>query len=330
MLHFPSIMHFPSREGSFESVRTARERHYAAERVRGRKWVESLRSARRGGRDKGVSLADEHEQPRAQSRTLDFDTSVAHPARVYDAWLGGKDHFAADRAAADEVVRTNPGIVPAVRSNRAFLARVVRYLAGEAGVRQFLDLGTGLPSANNVHEVAQSVADDARIVYVDFDPIVLAHARALLTGTPGTVAYVQADLRDTSAILAEAARTFDVHQPVAVMLLMTLQFVLDEDDPYGMVRIYMDAVPSGSYLVVSHPTSDGGAPAAVAGKGTARYNELVATRMTRRSGDEILRFFDGLEILEPGLVPMAKWRPDPEDVVREPVSPAYCAVARKP
>jgi S-adenosyl methyltransferase len=265
----------------------------------------------------------------AHTRALDFDTSVAHPARVYDAWLGGKDHFAADRAAAEQVMRTNPGIVPAVRSNRAFLARVVRFLAGDAGVRQFLDLGTGLPSANNVHEVAQSVVGDAKVVYVDFDPIVLAHARALLTGTPGTVAYIQADLRDTSAILAEAARVLDFHRPVAVMLLMTLQFVLDEDDPYRLVKTYMDAVPPGSYLVVSHPASDGGAPAVAANKGTARYNELVATKMIRRNRDEVLRFFEGLEILEPGLVHMAQWRPDRDDVAPGRLSPAYCAVARK-
>jgi hypothetical protein len=262
--------------------------------------------------------------------TLDFDTSVAHPARVYDVWLGGKDHFAADRAAAEQVMRANPGIEPAVRTNRAFLARAVRYLAGEAGVRQFLDLGTGLPSANNVHEVAQSVDPGAKVVYVDFDPIVLAHARALLTGAPGTVAYIQADLRDSSAILAEAARTMDYRQPVAVMLLMTLQFVPDEDDPYGLVKTYLDAVPSGSYLVVSHPASDGGAPAAVASKGTARYNEMVATKMKRRSREEVLRFFDGLDILEPGLVSMAQWRPDDGDPVPQRLSPAYCAVARKP
>jgi len=258
-----------------------------------------------------------------------FDTSVAHPARVYDVWLGGKDHFAADRAAAEQVRATNPGIVPAVRSNRAFLARVVRYLAADAGIRQFLDLGTGLPSANNVHEVAQSVVPDARVVYVDFDPIVLAHARALLTGTPGTVAYVQADLRDPETILEQARGTLDLSRPVAVMILMTLHFVPDEQDPYGLVRRYLDAVPSGSYLVVSHPASDGGAPAAAATKGTARYNELVATRMVRRSRDEVAAFFEGLEVLEPGVVNMAQWRPDPGDVVPERLSPAWCAVGRK-
>ncbi|MGZ4612349.1 MAG: SAM-dependent methyltransferase [Kineosporiaceae bacterium] len=267
----------------------------------------------------------------AQAKTrLDFDTSVAHPARVYDVWLGGKDHFAADRVAAERVRATNPGIVPGVRTNRAFLARVVRYLAADVGIRQFLDLGTGLPSANNVHEVAQSVAPDARVVYVDFDPIVLAHARALLTGTPGTVAYIEADLRDPEAIFEKARDTLDLGRPVAVMLLMTLQFVLDDQDPYGLVRNYLDAVPSGSYLVVSHPASDGGAPAAAANKGTARYNELVATKMVRRSREQIAAFFDGLEVLEPGIVNMAEWRPDPGDVIPDQLSPAWCGVGRKP
>lgn len=262
--------------------------------------------------------------------TLNFDTSVAHPARVYDVWLGGKDHFAVDRAAAEQVRATNPGIVPGVRSNRAFLARVVRYLAADVGIRQFLDLGTGLPSANNVHEVAQSVAPDTRVVYVDFDPIVLAHARALLTGTPGTVAYIQADLRDTSTIIQKAGGTLDFRRPIALMVLMTLQFVLDDQDPYGLVRAYLDAVPSGSYLVVSHPASDGGAPADAANKGTARYNELVATRMVRRSREQIAAFFDGLEVLEPGVVNLPEWRPDPGDVVPDRPSPAWCAVGRKP
>lgn len=259
-----------------------------------------------------------------------FDTSVAHPARVYDAWLGGKDHFAADRRAAEQVVAANPGIVPGVRSNRAFLIRAVRHLVTEAGIRQFLDLGTGLPSANNVHEVAQAAAPDSRVVYVDFDPIVLAHARALLTGAPGTVDYIQADIRDPARILAEAARTLDLDRPVAVMLLMTMQFVPDADRPYDVVRAYLDAVPSGSYLVLSHPASDGGTPAQVANRATERYNQLVATPMTRRDRAQVLAFFDGLELLEPGLVPMTQWRPEPGEKQPDRPSPAYCAVARKP
>jgi hypothetical protein len=258
-----------------------------------------------------------------------LDISVAHPARVYDAWLGGKDHFAVDRAVAEQVTHANPGIVPAVRSNRAFMARVVRYLAGEAGVRQFLDLGTGLPSASNVHEVAQGVAPGARVVYVDNDPIVLVHARALLTGTPGTVAYIEADLRDTRSIITGAGETLDLSRPVAVMLLMTLQFIGDEDDAYGLVRAYLDAVPSGSYLVISHPASDG-EQAELARRGTVRYNQMVSTPMTRRSRAEFGMFLEGLDILEPGIVHMTQWRPSPGDVIPQKVSPAYCAVARKP
>jgi S-adenosyl methyltransferase len=256
-----------------------------------------------------------------------LDTSVAHPARVYDAWLGGKDHFAADRAAAEQVMARNPGIGPGVRSNRAFLARAVRYLVAEAGVRQFLDLGTGLPSANNVHEVAQAAAPDARVVYVDNDPIVLVHARALLTGTAGTVAYAEADLRDVPGILAAAERTLDLTRPVAVMLLMTLQFVPDADGPRELVQRYMSAVPSGSHLVVSHPASD---VSDVANQATARYNELVATGMTRRNRQEFEAFFDGLELLEPGVVHPADWRSGPDDVLEGQPSPAYAAVARKP
>jgi hypothetical protein len=249
---------------------------------------------------------------------------------VYDVWLGGKDHFAADRAAAEQVLRANPAIVPGVRSNRAFLARVVRYLVSEAGITQFLDLGTGLPSANNVHEVAQAVNRRARIVYVDNDPIVLVHARALLTGAPGTVAYVDADIREADMILDKARDTLDFTRPVAVMLLMTLQFIPDQDDPYGLVRRFIDAVPSGSYLVMSCPEAEEGERGEQAKQGTARYNEMVATPMTRRSRAEIERFFEGLDMVEPGFVHMSRWRPDPGDEMPERFSPAVAAVARKP
>lgn len=257
-----------------------------------------------------------------------LDISVAHPARVYDAWLGGKDHFAADRAAAEQVVKANPGIMPGVIANRAFLGRVVRYLAAEAVVRQFLDLGTGLPSANNVHEVAQAVDPASRVVYVDNDPIVLVHARALLTGTPGTVTYVDADIRDIGTILEGARETLDLSRPVAVMLLMTLQFIPDADDPWGLVRTVLDAVPSGSYLVISAPERVEGD--AVSAQGSARYNQMVATPMTRRSRAELLRFFDGLEIVEPGPVHMSQWRPDDGDELPLAFSPALAVVGRKP
>jgi S-adenosyl methyltransferase len=162
-----------------------------------------------------------------------FDISVAHPARVYDYWLGGKDNFQADREAAAQMIEALPNILPGVRANRAFLRRAVQYLAGEAGIRQFLDIGTGLPTAENTHEVAQSIAAESRIVYVDNDPIVLAHARALLTSNPeGATAYIDADARDTGTILREAAKTLDFSQPVAVMALLILQYIPDSDGPH--------------------------------------------------------------------------------------------------
>jgi len=256
-----------------------------------------------------------------------LDISVAHPARVYDAWLGGKDHFQADRAAAAAVMKANPAIMPGVKGNRAFLGRLVRHLS-MAGVTQFLDLGTGLPSANNVHEVAQGLNPSARVVYVDNDPIVLVHARALLTGTRGTVAYIDADIRDAGAILDKARDTLDFTRPVAVMLLMTVQFIPDRYDPYGIVRTFMDAVPSGSYLAISCPERVDGDP--VSAEGSARYNQVVATPMVRRSRDEIAHFFEGLEILEPGFVHMTRWRPDPGDPLPEKYSPALAVVGRKP
>jgi hypothetical protein len=186
-----------------------------------------------------------------------FDSGVAHVARVYDYWLGGKDNFAVDRAAGDQAIAAYPDIVFSVRANRAFLARVVRYLAGEAGIRQFLDIGTGIPSANNTHEVAQSVAPDTRVVYVDNDPTVLAHARALLTSGPtGVTDYIDADLRDTDKILEAAARTLDFTQPVAIILMAIVHLIGDEDDPYGIIARLLDAVPSGSYLAMSHIASD--------------------------------------------------------------------------
>jgi S-adenosyl methyltransferase len=256
----------------------------------------------------------------------DIDTTVAHPARVYDYWLGGKDHFAADREAAEEVLRARPAIRLNVRANRAFLARSVRYLAGEAGVRQFLDIGTGIPSAHNTHEVAQSVEPQARVVYVDNDPIVLAHARALLTSASGKTAYIDADLRDTAAVLDQAARTLDLSQPVAVMLIAVLHLIPDGDDPWGIVAALMRAVPPGSYLVISHPASDVEAPSAA--QAASRYNELVASPMRRRSKGEVNRFFDGLDMVEPGLVQLHQWRPAGGDMVAP--SSGYGGMARKP
>src|SRR5215468_6720626 len=176
-----------------------------------------------------------------------LDTGHAHSARIYNYWLGGKDNYAADREAAEQAIAANPGIVRDVRANRAFLARAVHYLAAECGVRQFLDIGTGLPTASNTHEVAQAIAPDARIVYVDNDPIVLAHARALLTSTPqGATAYLDADLRDPATILHAAAQTLDFGKPIALLLLIILHLIPDIDEPYGIVTALLQALAPGS------------------------------------------------------------------------------------
>ena len=184
-----------------------------------------------------------------------LDTSVPHIARVYDYWLGGKDNFAADREAAEQVIAAYPGILRDVRAQCAFLAEAVGYLAGVAGIRQFLDIGTGIPTASNTHEVAQGVAPGCQVVYVDNDPMVLAHARALLVGTTAPTAYLDADLRDTGTVLAEAARLLDFSQPLAVLLISVLHLIPDEDSPHQIVTELMKAVPSGSWLVLSHPAA---------------------------------------------------------------------------
>ena len=255
-----------------------------------------------------------------------LDTSVAHPARVYDYWLGGKDNFAADREAAEQVMAANPTVLHGVRANRAFLARAVRYLAGETGIRQFLDLGTGLPTADNTHQVAQAIAPDTRIVYVDNDPMVLTYARALLTSAPeGATAYVQADIRDPEKVLAGAAETLDFAEPVAVMALMILQYVPDADDPWGIVGRLLKPLAAGSYLTVSDTVRDIDTQRVT--QGTARLNERMGpTRLTLRSRPEFERFFDDLEMVEPGIVPLPDWRaPGSEHPI-----PCYAGMGRKP
>jgi hypothetical protein len=256
-----------------------------------------------------------------------FDTNVAHIARVYDYWLGGKDNFAADRAAAEAAIAANPGVQAGVLANRAFLARAVRYLAGECGIRQFLDIGTGIPTADNTHEVAQSVVPEARIVYVDNDPVVLLHARSLLTSDPrGAADYVDADLRDPGRILAEAARTLDLGKPVAVLMLLVLHLIPDSDDPYGILARLMDAVPSGSYLVLTHVASDINAEAMA--EMAKRLNSMVAEKGTMRDKAQITRFFDGLELAQPGVVQPQHWRP--AGPVPDGNVTAWSGVARKP
>ena len=238
-----------------------------------------------------------------------FDTSRAHMARVYDFWLGGKDNYAADRAVAEQVAAAYPDIRDAVRAQRAFLARAVHFLVTEAGVRQFLDIGTGLPSANNTHQVAQRAVPQSRVVYVDNDPIVLSHARALLAGSPeGETAYIEADLRNVGSILEGAADLLDFGQPVAVMLLGILQGIPDQDEPGAIIARLMDAVPPGSYLAVSQIARDVAADEVA--EGVQRYNERAAVPVAARTHAEVCQFFAGLELLEPGVVQVHRWRPD--------------------
>ena len=237
-----------------------------------------------------------------------FDTSVAHHARIYDYLLGGKDNYAADRKAGDALIAAYPTMVTLAKANRAFLGRAVRFLAAEAGIRQFLDIGTGIPAAGNTHQVVQEAAPGSRVVYVDYDPVVLSHARALLTGGPqGATDYIDADVRDVGTVLEKAARTLDFSRPVAVVILMTLHAIADGDNPHEIVARIMDAVPQGSYLAISHPASDI-EPAKVTDL-TARVNQLSYQQYTGRSNAEVMRFFEGIELVEPGLVQVQQWRP---------------------
>jgi SAM-dependent methyltransferase len=258
----------------------------------------------------------------------EMDTSIAHPARVYDYWLGGTSNYPADREAAERVLAATPGLRWRVRANRAFLVRAVRYLAGEAGIRQFLDVGTGIPAADNTHEVAQAVAPDARVVYADNDPIVLAHAQALLASDPrGATRYVHGDARDPAAILTAAGRTLDLARPTALMLIGMLHLIQDGEDPHRIVTELMAALAPGSYLAISHPASDIHPGQAQAQR---RYNERVATPQTLRSRTEVARFFEGLDLVAPGLVYVHEWRPGPADAAPEGAASAYGGVARKP
>ncbi len=257
-----------------------------------------------------------------------FDTSVAHIARVYNFWLGGRDNYAADREAAEEVIAAYPTIRASVRAQRAFLGRAVRYLVTEAGVRQFLDIGTGLPSADNTHEVAQRAAPEARVVYVDSDPIVLAHARALLTSSPeGVTHYVDADLRDTGEICEQAAEILDFSSPLAILLIGVLHCIPDADDPAGIVTTLIDAMPPGSYLAIAHPASD--IHASQVSTATNRINPLMAEPVTLRTHEQVSRFFDGLDMVEPGLVQLHRWRPGPEGPVPDGDIANYGGIGRK-
>lgn len=264
-----------------------------------------------------------------EQRPYTVDVGQAHAARVYDYWLGGKENYPADRQAAEQIMAARPDIKTSVRANRTFLNHAVRYLAAEAGIDQFLDIGAGLPAGDNVHEVAQQALPGARVVYVDNDPVVISHARALLLGSAqGSTAFVDADLRDPHEVLGQAAKVLDFSRPVAITLLMVLQFVRDGEDPHGIVARYLDAVPSGSHLVLSHPAKDAPLPGLT--EGTRRYNELVNLPLTRRTHGEVSAFFAGLELLEPGLVPLNRWRTGLPAFDGLPDAPAYGGLARKP
>jgi hypothetical protein len=277
--------------------------------------------------DNAETAADGGTTRRAGS--LPFDTSVAHQARMYDYVLGGKDNYAADRAAVEAGLKAWPDMAFAMRANRAFLGRVVRYLAGEAGIRQFLDIGTGIPTAGNTHQVAQAIAPESRVVYADYDPVVLAHARALLTShEAGATEYIDADLRDTDTILDQAAQLLDFTKPVAVTLLAIVHVIPDSDDPHAIVAKVMDAVPAGSHLAISHAGTDlFDEETSDSFRGV--INQMMRQHYTPRSREQVARFFAGMDLVEPGLVPVEDWRPEP-GTVDAGESAIYGAVGRKP
>ncbi|MEV0247756.1 SAM-dependent methyltransferase [Nocardia sp. NPDC050712] len=277
-------------------------------------------------------------QPQVHTNTglsAKIDTSIAHEARVYDYWLGGKDNYPADRALGDAIAGHIPAIQTMAKANRAFLGRSVRYLVRECGITQFLDIGTGIPTAGNTHEVAQRAEPGARVVYVDNDPIVLAHARALMSSSPqGKTAFIHADLHDPDSILSDTtlADTLDFDRPIAIMLVAVLMYFENDDDPHGIVAKLLAAVPSGSYLVITHPTAD--------------FDERAMARVVHSAEDAGITFhprtraeteslFAGTELVEPGVVPVVTWRPDLAEraatLVADPESAWYWAgVGRKP
>ena len=258
-----------------------------------------------------------------------FDASVPNPARMWNYWVGGKDNFAADRQAAEQVLQVMPSLPRIARLARRFLIDAVHRLVAEYGVWQFLDIGTGLPTADSTHDVAQRVSPQSRIVYVDNDPVVLAHARALLTSSPeGETDYIAADLRNTAITLSQAARTLDFSEPVAVLLIAVLHFIPDADDPYGIVARLMDAVPSGSYLVIAHAARDI-QPGAIA-EMMRRYNELSPVPVTPRTREQVARFFGGLDMVQPGVVPLRQWWAPEADADADSGLAGYCGIGRKP
>jgi hypothetical protein len=274
-------------------------------------------------------VTDEWTAPGADD---ELDTTVPHSARIWNYWLGGKDNYEVDRVAGDAWAAIDPTITVIAREARAFLQRVVRFLAGEAGIRQFLDIGTGLPTADNTHEVAQRIVPDARVVYVDNDPLVLAHARALLVGTPeGSTQYLHADMHDADRLIEAAAEILDLTEPVAILFMGVLGHIADLDEARTLVRSLLARVPSGSYLAIGDS-----APTPGRQKAQEAYASTGAVPYLTRQPEEVASFFDGLEWVEPGLVSRPLWRPDlPTDgvaVINAVPTPSssYGGVARKP
>ncbi|MEW2623790.1 SAM-dependent methyltransferase [Streptomyces sp. NPDC048106] len=257
-----------------------------------------------------------------------INTSQPHTARIWNYWLGGKDNYEVDRAAGDQIRQLHPGIGEYARADRLFLGRAVRHLVKEAGIRQFLDVGTGLPTADNTHEVAQRIAPESRIVYVDNDPLVLAHARALLTSTPeGRTDYLDEDLRNVDAILEHAAKTLDFSEPVALILLGVVIFIGEDEEAYGLVRQLMERLPAGSHLVLSHTVTHPEMPDV--DEAVKFWNEHGTPKLTQRTPADVARFFEGLELLEPGVVSCSRWRPEHDNGAEPEEVAMFGGVARK-
>jgi O-methyltransferase involved in polyketide biosynthesis len=282
-------------------------------------------------------LVTDDDSPRPD-RSSGIDTSVPHAARVWNYWLGGKDNYAVDRKIADEILAVFPAQAQIARQSRAFLTRAVSYLAAEAGIRQFLDIGTGLPTASNTHEVAQRQAAESRIVYVDNDPLVLAHARSLLRSTPeGACAYIDADLHDPDRIITEAARTLDLAKPIAVMLLGILGYVPDQDRPGSIVARLVSRLSPGSYVVINDGTNvvrdqteNESAEDSPRARVVALYAETGAVPYHLRTPEQIEGFFAGLELIDPGVVSASRWRPEASPFGPPAMVDSFCGVGRKP
>jgi hypothetical protein len=256
-----------------------------------------------------------------------IDKNVAHSPRIWNYWLGGKDNYPIDRQVGDQIAAAYPDIAHAARAHRMFLGRAVRYLAGEAGVRQFLDIGTGLPTVDNTHEVAQRVAPESRIVYVDNDPLVLVHARALLVSTPqGVTDYIDADLHEPDTIVRSASETLDFTRPVAIMMFGILDHIIDDDEALAIVDRLLGAVPVGSYLTIAHGTNH--VHGAKTDEAVRTWNENSEPKITLRTPGQLARFFHDLELLEPGIVSCPRWRPEVDlgDTIEV---DAMCGIGRK-